>query len=170
MARNLNDLMSRYSSSRLDEDTMEKIRRLRVKGLKALLMGRVNVTGRFTKESLIDKVVKCQKISKEEIDLFCDNDIRTDNFRPLLRHCIKEGCTYMKCPLRQLLKRGINPNTFSFKCVKLMYLKGNFSPQDTALDRATSAFGLSRDNTKGTMYKTLRKAILLLPEQSVHNN
>ncbi len=147
--------MRKYSTTqRLDEDTMDKLRRLKVKGLKAILMGRVNVSGRFTKEDLVKKIVECDKISAEEIDMFCDNNIRTDNFESLLVICIHQGCTYMKVPLRKLCSKGINPKAFSFKCAKLMYLNGNFSPQDTALDRATSAFGLSRNNTKGVMYKT----------------
>lgn len=62
MARNLNDLMRNYSMQRFDEDTMEKLRRLRVKGLKALLMGRVNVSGRFSKEDLVKKVTSCRLI------------------------------------------------------------------------------------------------------------
>ncbi len=165
MARNLNDLMRSYSTQRFDEDTMDKLRKRTVKGLKAILMGRVNVSGRFTKEDLIRKITLCQKINKEEVDMFCDHNIRTDNFQSLLRICVHMGCTYMNIPLRKLSSRKINPKTFSFKCVKTMYLHGNFSPQDTALDRATSAFGLSRNNTKGVMYKTLRKAISLLPAQ-----
>ncbi len=72
----------------------------------------------------------------------------------------------MNVPLKHLLSKGIQLKMFSFKCVKMMYLNGNFSPQDTALDRATAAFGLARNNQKiEDLYKTLRKAIALLPNQ-----